>query len=66
MRSALDLDMPEGYRAFMSSHQERDLDEFCEHYSNPENFLAVLDEAGVDCAVVLAETAVHHLIRDHQ
>ncbi|MCH8820315.1 MAG: amidohydrolase family protein, partial [Acidobacteria bacterium] len=42
----------------MSSHQERDLDEFCEYYSNPDNFLAVLDEAGVDYAVVLAETAV--------
>ncbi len=27
----LDPDMPEGYRAFMSSNQEQDLDEFCEY-----------------------------------
>jgi predicted TIM-barrel fold metal-dependent hydrolase len=54
----LDPEMPAGFRAFMSSNQEGDLDELCEYYSNPKNFLALLDEAGVDYAVVLAETAV--------
>jgi len=53
----VDPDMPAGYRAFMSSQQEGDLDEFMEHFSHTENYLKVLDEAGVDHAVVLAETA---------
>lgn len=50
--------MPAGFRAFMSANQQGDFDQFLEQYSNPENFLALLDEAGVDCAVLLAETAV--------
>ena len=56
-----DPSMPAGYKAFMSSNQGGDLDkfdEFAEQYSDPQNFLAVLDDAGVDYAVVLAETAV--------
>ena len=53
-----DPNMPPEYRAFLSSHREGGLDEFLESYSHPENFLALLDEAGVDYAVVLAETAV--------
>ncbi len=56
-----DPSMPAGYKAFMSSNQGGDLDkcdEFAEHYSDPQHFLAVLDDAGVDYAVVLAETAV--------
>ncbi len=56
-----DPNMPAGYKAFMSDNQGGDLekfDEFAERYANPRNFLALLDDAGVDHAVVLAETAV--------
>ena len=56
-----DPNMPAGYKAFMSANQGGDpdkFDEFTERYSNPQNFLAVLDDAGIDYAVVLAETAV--------
>jgi len=52
-----DPNMPAEYRAFLSTRRGEGLDEFLESYSHPENFLALLDEAGVDYAVVLAETA---------
>ena len=56
-----DPHMPAGYKAFMSSNQGGDpdkFDEFTERYSDPQNVLTLLDDAGVDYAVVLAETAV--------
>ena len=56
-----DPNMPAGYKAFMSSSQGGDpdkFDAFTERYSDPQNVLALLDDAGVDYAVVLAETAV--------
>jgi predicted TIM-barrel fold metal-dependent hydrolase len=56
-----DPNMPAAYKEFMSSNQGGDLDkfdEFTKHYSDPQNVLALLDDSGVDYAVVLAETAV--------
>ncbi len=53
-----DPHMPPSYREFMRSGREGDLDEFLETYSVAENFVGLLDQAGVDYAVVLAETAV--------
>ncbi len=55
-----DPNMPAGYKAFMSSNQggASEFDEFLERYSDPQNVLALLDDAGIDYAVVLAETAV--------
>jgi len=52
-----DPNAPQGYRDFMNSVMDGDLDEFMEYYSVTRNYLDLLDREGVDRAVVLAEMA---------
>lgn len=49
--------MPEGFRRFLEQSVEGDLQGFLERYDGPAALESLLDEAGVDYAVILAEVA---------
>lgn len=51
-----DANMPESFRGYFSKLVPGNLDDFFAHYEEPANFLLMLDEAGVDAAIVMAET----------